>query len=155
MGTRSILILTILLLAGWGFAGVSVQDEMNKIQERSKIQQLQITPQGDSYLIEGRARTLADKDEAAKTAHKDLKANIINNIIVSKGDRTDEDLNLDVLERIASQTANRFLFNTISVDTHNGHVVLYGKLRDAYLSDVAENAAAEESSEIPEEGSLN
>src|SRR5437867_9395217 len=106
MRIRNILILTVLLSAGWAFAETPLlQSEQNKIQNKTDVRQIQITPQGDSYVLEGLANSVAQKNEAAEIAHDDLKANIVNNIVVSKGDRTDQEINLDVLERIQSKTA--------------------------------------------------
>ena len=53
----------------------------------------------------------------------------------------DREITLNVVSRIQGKSSGRYLFNTLSVETKDGNVILTGKVRDAYLAKQAEEAA--------------
>ncbi len=55
--------------------------------------------------------------------------------------RTDDEIATDIVARLRSNVSGNYVFNTVTVSSENGKVVLSGKVRDAYIFDRAQKAA--------------
>lgn len=139
------LYVVIALLAACSFAlAADLTEVQNKIRDEANIEQLQLRQEGGKVVLEGTASTLKDKHEAGKIAKEDLDTDVTNNIAVSDMQRTDEEITLDVIDRIRKKSANtRGVFDNLEVVSKNGVVTIQGKVRNAYLYDAAEEAAME------------
>jgi len=136
------LVLLLSAAAGMSFAGGDFQGVENNILGKANVANLQIrSVQGKIYL-EGEAVLLKDKLEAARIAARELQQQVVNNITLPSTGKRDEEISLDVAAKIRSRTTRNYAFNNLSVSSHNGNVILSGKVRDAYLYDLAEEAAA-------------
>src|SRR5262249_3915311 len=126
---------------GWLFAGTSREDVQNQIQEKARIQQLTVEQQNGNVVLQGQAALLKDKEEAAKIAGKAFKSPVVNQITLAPSNRTDADINVDVDAAIQRAAVRYNVFNSIYTRVVNGHVILTGDVRDAYLVDKAQKAA--------------
>ena len=131
------------LLCGATYAGAQDFSEVQKkIQNKVPVEQLQLRSEDDKIVIEGRVPLLRDKVEAEKIAQKEFKKReLSNNIIVESTERKDEDITLDVVRQIKKDAPQNFSFDTLNVETHGGNVTLTGRVRNAYLHTIAEDAA--------------
>lgn len=136
-------LLLALLISGTVLAASTFGNLENKILEKTRIEQLAITQDNGHVLLEGRATVLKDKIEAENIARRELKTDIVNHIQLSGNVKSDRELTLDVVSRIQGRSSRSYLFNTLSVETRDGIVILTGKVRDAYLAKQAEEAAME------------
>ncbi len=57
-------------------------------------------------------------------------------------EKSDDDITLDVIAQIKRDSPQNFLFDALAVETKGGNVVLTGRVRNAYLFDIAQEAAA-------------
>ena len=96
-------------------------------------------------ILEGVASNLKDKYEAEKIAKKEMKSDVVNNIAITGGNKTDEEIGVDVVAKIRQDSTSygNNVFDSLSVLVKDGVVTLTGKVRNAYLYDVAEDAAME------------
>lgn len=131
------------LLGSTVYAGAQDLSEVQKkIQDKVPVEQLEMRSEDNKIVIEGRVPLLKDKVEAAKIAQKAFKKQeVSNNIIVASTDKKDEDITLDVISQIKHDAPQNFSFDTLNVETHGGNVTLTGKVRNAYLYVIAEDAA--------------
>jgi osmotically-inducible protein OsmY len=139
------LYVVIALLAACSFAlAADLTEVQNKITEEANIDQLQLRQEGGKVVLQGTASTLKDKYEAEKIAKKGLKAEVSNNIQVAGMQRSDEEITVDVIDRIKRKSAaTSGVFDNLEVITKGGEVTIRGKVRNAYLFDNAEEAAME------------
>jgi Predicted periplasmic or secreted lipoprotein len=141
MSYKKITFLLIVILTSVSFAFAASPIEVkNKIADKAKIEGLQIREENGKVMLEGLASTLWDKTQAEKIASKELKTPVINLIAIQSTPKSDRDLVLDITARVRSESSN-YLFNLLSVEAHNGNVIFHGKVRDAYLRDVAIESA--------------
>lgn len=133
----------VLCMVGVGFVDDKIEEVKRKILEKTKIENLQVRVEGDTVVLEGRVPVLKEKMEVGKIAKKELKKDVKNEIIVADSQGSDEEITLDVVAKIKRSAPQSFVFDSISVKTVNGHVILMGKVRNANLYDVAEKAAME------------
>jgi osmotically-inducible protein OsmY len=140
---RVLSMLGLLLVAGFLQAATNFQSVENKITKETSIQQLELRSDQGKVVLEGQAASLKDKMEAEKIAEDELNIDVANNIVLSDVRKTDEEIALDVIARIKAKSTRTYLFNTLSAESQTGRVILRGKVRDAYLSDIAEKAAME------------
>lgn len=133
----------VICMVGVGIVDDKVEEVKRKILEKANIENLQIRVEGESVVLEGRAPLLKDKWEAGKIAKKELKKDVKNDIIVADQQRSDEEITLDVVAKIKRSAPQNYVFDSLSVKTVNGHVILMGKVRNANLYDIAAKAAAE------------
>lgn len=145
MNNKNIFLLLIVVLtsAVLVFASTSLNDLERKIADKTKIEKLQVREENGKVILEGLAPTLWDKTKAEKIASKELKSPYVNNIALRSTEKSDRDITLDVSARIQSKSANSYLFDLLAVETHNGEVILKGKLQNAYLRDLAIQGAME------------
>lgn len=142
MSCRKLFLLLVVVLTSATFvAAASISDVEHKIADKAKVERLQVQAENGKVILEGLAWTLWDKTQAGKIASKELKVPVVNNIGLKSTMKSDRELSLDVSSRIHTASTNDYLFNLLSVDTRNSEVILQGKLRDAYLKDVAVKAA--------------
>jgi osmotically-inducible protein OsmY len=132
-----------LLFAGSAFAASDLNKVIEKINDKTDIQELDVRMEDNKVVLEGRTRLLKQKMEAEKIARKELKKEISNNIIVSTVERSDEEITLDVVERIRRKATGSYVFDNLEVMSKGGHVTLMGQVRNAHLVDDAEEAASE------------
>lgn len=130
-----------LLLAGSLFAA-NLEDTQNEILQKTQINNLQVRSEGNTVYLAGQTGLLENKLEAERIARDNLKGAVVNEIEVMPNQKSDQDITLEVVANIKKDSPRSFLFNSISVKTNNGNVTLLGQVRDAYLVDVAKNAAA-------------
>jgi len=140
---KFVLFVAVLSLALPLMAQSNLDEVRNKIQKETQIDRLQVTPQGGSVVLQGEATTLKDAVEAQEIANHILKKKVVNQINVAETQKTDQQINLEVVDRIRSRAAAYPIFNDLSVKTEGGNVTLIGKVRDAYLADEAVKAAME------------
>ena len=139
-----LLIVLFFAVAGFSAADSSLQEVQHKINDKTKIEQLQVRQDQGKVVLEGLANTLSDKQKAEDIAKKEMKNSAVENqIALRSSEKSDSEITLDVLARIKAKSSHSYLFNTLGVKTEGGNVILQGKLRDAYLKDVAEKAAKE------------
>jgi osmotically-inducible protein OsmY len=74
-----------------------------------------------------------------------MKSDVVNNIAVIGGNKTDEDIGVDVVAKIRQDSTSygNNVFDALSVQVKDGVVTLTGKVRNAYMYDVAEESAME------------
>jgi osmotically-inducible protein OsmY len=135
----------IALLAACSFAlAADLTEVQNKIRDEANIEQLQLRQESGKVVLQGTASTLKDKYEAEKIAKKGLKTEVTNNIEVADMQRSDQEITINVIDRIRKKSAaSSGVFDNLEVVTKNGEVTIRGKVRNAYLYDNAEEAAME------------
>lgn len=113
-----------------------------KVQDKVPVEQFQLRSEQDKVVLEGRVGLLKDKVEAGKIVQKEFKKKgLTNNIVVASTGKTDDDISVDVVAQIKRDAPQNFQFDALSVATQGGIVTLSGKVRNAYLVEVAEEAA--------------
>jgi osmotically-inducible protein OsmY len=139
------LFVVVTLLAACSFAlAADLTEVQEKIRDKANIEQLQMREDGDKIILEGAAATLKDKYEAEKIVKKELKKDVENKIEVSGAiQRTDEEITIDVVDRIRKEATTSGIFDNLEVITKGGMVTIRGKVRNAHLYDVAQEAAME------------
>jgi hyperosmotically inducible periplasmic protein len=143
---KLMLTVSALLAVGTLVFGADLNEVQNKIQKEANINQLQVRSQEGKVVLEGVASTLKDKFEAEKVAKKELKQDVENHIAVSGGqNRSDEEIGVDVAAKIRQDSTSygNNVFDSLNVQVKDGVVTLTGKVRNAYLFDVAEENAME------------
>jgi osmotically-inducible protein OsmY len=143
---KLMLAVSALLAVGTLVFGADLNEVQNKIQKEAKINQLQVRSEEGKVVLEGVASTLKDKFEAEKVAKKELKQDVENHIAVSGGqNRSDEEIGVDVVAKIRQDSTSYGdnVFDNLNVHVKDGVVTLTGKVRNAYLFDVAEENAME------------
>jgi osmotically-inducible protein OsmY len=142
---KIMLTVSVLLAAGALVLGADLNDVQNKIQKEANIHQLQLRTEDGKVILEGVASSLKDKYEAEKIAKKEMKSDVVNNIAITGGNKTDEDIGVDVVAKIRQDSTSygNNVFDSLNVLVKDGVVTLTGKVRNAYLYDVAEEAAME------------
>jgi hyperosmotically inducible protein len=142
---KLMLTVSALLAAGTLVFGADLNEVQNKIQKEANINQLQVRSEEGKVILEGVASTLKDKYEAEKVAKKELKQDVENHIAVSSQNRADEEIGVDVAAKIRQDSTSygSNVFDSLNVQVKEGVVTLTGKVRNAYLFDVAEEAAME------------
>ena len=141
---KAFLVGMMLLSCGFVFADArDFSEVMKKVQDKVTVEQLQLRSEDNKIVLEGRVGLLKDKVAAEKIVQKEFKKQeLTNNIIVSTiSEKTDEDITLDVITQIQRDAPQRLDFDALGVTTHGGNVTLTGKVRNANLYDVAEEAA--------------
>jgi osmotically-inducible protein OsmY len=125
--------------------GADLNEVQNKIHKETNINQLQVRTEDGKVILEGVASSLKDKYEAEKIAKKEMKSDVVNNIAITGGNKTDEDIGVDVVAKIRQESTSygNNVFDSLNVLVKDGGVTLTGKVRNAYLYDVAEEAAME------------
>lgn len=141
---KILLTVSALLAAGTLVLGADLNEVQNKIKNETNIDELQLRSEDSRIVLEGKAARLKDKYEAGKIAKKQLKTDVVNNIVVLGPNRSDEEITVDVIAKIRSRatTGNR-VFDSLEVGTRDGVVTIKGKVREAILQDVAEEATME------------
>ena len=134
--------LPMLLSCAIAFAQLSFDEVQRKIQDKVNVDQLQLHAEGDTVVLEGRTKLLKDKIEAEEIARKETKKEVVNNMIVSSPEKRDDEITVDVIAQIKRDSPQNFVFDSLSAETKNGNVILTGQVRNAYLFDIAEKAAA-------------
>lgn len=132
-----------LLIAGSVWAASDFNDVMSKINDKTAVEQLQLRSEESKVVLEGRANLLKDKVEAEAIAKKELKKDVVNNIVVSSSTRSDEEITVDVVDKIRKKATGSYVFDKLEVVSKNGNVILTGQVRNAYLVDDAAEAAME------------
>jgi osmotically-inducible protein OsmY len=142
---KIMLTVSVLLAAGALVLGADLNEVQNKIQKDANINQLQVRSEDGKVILEGVASSLKDKYEAEKIAKKEMKSDVVNNIAITGGNKTDEDIGVDVVAKIRQESTSygNNVFDSLNVLVKDGGVTLTGKVRNAYLYDVAEEAAME------------
>jgi hyperosmotically inducible periplasmic protein len=137
----------LMLLAASVFAATPNPGEVqNKIIKKTQIENLQIHITNGGVMLDGTAQLLKDKMKAAEIARKEYAGqNVIDNIKVQPIQKTDAEINFDVINLIRERSTDRFLFSSLSVDTHQGNVFLSGQLLDP----VTAKRVVEITSEVP------
>jgi len=134
--------LSLILFAGTAFAqDTGLAAVKNRIADEVMIQDLDVREETGKVILEGRVQSLREKAKAEEIAEKQLDREVVNNIVLATSQKTDEEITTDVLSAIRSSTGRSFLFNSISVETRGGNVILTGKVRDPILVDIAEKGA--------------
>lgn len=133
-----------LLLCSGAFASAQgFEDVQKKIQDKVTVEQLQLRSEEDKIVLEGRVGLLKDKVRAGEIAQKQFKKKeVLNSIVVASSEKTDEDITVDVIAQIKHDAPQNLVFDSLSVNTRGGNVTLLGKVRNAYLYVIAEEAAA-------------
>jgi hyperosmotically inducible periplasmic protein len=135
-----------LLAVGTLVFGADLNQVQNKIQKEANINQLQLRSEDGKVIMEGVATRLKDKYEAERVAKKELKTDVVNNIAVTGAvNRSDEEIGVDVVAKIRQDSTSygNNVFDSLNVAVKEGTVTLSGKVRNAYLFDVAEENAME------------
>jgi hyperosmotically inducible protein len=142
---KIMLTVSALLAAGALVFGADLNEVQNKIQKEANINQLQVRSEDGKIILEGVASRLKDKYEAEKVAKKELKSDVVNHIAVAGGNRSDEEIAVDVVAKIRQDSTSygNNVFDSLNVQVKDGVVTLTGKVRNAYLYDVAEESAME------------
>jgi osmotically-inducible protein OsmY len=142
---KIMLTVSALLAAGSLVLGADLNEVQNKIHKETNINQLQVRTEDGKVILEGVASSLKDKYEAEKIAKKEMKSDVVNNIAITGGNKTDEDIGVDVVAKIRQESTSygNNVFDSLNVLVKDGGVTLTGKVRNAYLYDVAEEAAME------------
>jgi len=142
---KIILAVSALLVVGTLVFGADLNEVQNKIQKEANINQLQVRSQDGKVVLEGVASTLKDKFEAEKVAKKELKQEVENRIAINGQNRSDEEIGVDVVAKIRQDSTSYGdnVFDSLNVQVKEGVVTLTGKVRNAYLFDVAEENAME------------
>ena len=142
---KIMLTVSALLAAGSLVLGADLNEVQNKIHKETNINQLQVRTEDGKVILEGVASSLKDKYEAEKIAKKEMKSDVVNNIAITGGNKTDEDIGVDVVAKIRQESTSygNNVFDSLNVLVKDGGVTLTGKVRNAYLFDVAEEAAME------------
>lgn len=143
---KMMLTVAALLAAGTLVLGADLNEVQNKIQKEANINQLQLRSEDGKIVMEGVATRLKDKYEAEKVAKKELKTDVVNNIAVTGAvNRSDEEIGVDVVAKIRQDSTSygNNVFDSMKVEVKEGTVTLTGKVRNAYLFDVAEEGAME------------
>ncbi|MCI0444526.1 BON domain-containing protein [bacterium] len=142
---KIMLTVSALLAAGSLVLGADLNEVQNKIQKDTNINQLQVRTEDGKVILEGVASSLKDKYKAEKIAKKEMKSDVVNNIAITGGNKTDEDIGVDVVAKIRQESTSygNNVFDSLNVLVKDGGVTLTGKVRNAYLYDVAEEAAME------------
>lgn len=142
---KIMLTVSALLAAGALVLGADLNEVQNKIQKEANINQLQVRTEDGKVILEGVASNLKDKYEAEKIAKKEMKSDVVNNIGITGGNKTDEAIGVDVVAKIRQDSTSygNNVFDSLNVLVKDGVVTLTGKVRNAYLYDVAEDAAME------------
>lgn len=142
---KIMLTVSALLAVGALVFGADLNEVQNKIQKEANINQLQVRSAEGKVTLEGVASSLKDKYEAEKIAKKELKSDVVNNIAITGQNRSDEEIGVDVVAKIRQDSTSygNNVFDSLSVQVKDGVVTLTGKVRNAYLFDVAEEAAME------------
>jgi osmotically-inducible protein OsmY len=142
---KIMLTVSALLAAGTLVLGADLNEVQNKIQKEADINQLQVRAEDGKVILEGVASNLKDKYKAEKIAKKEMKSDVVNNIAITGGNKTDEDIGVDVVSKIRQDSTSygNNVFDSLNVLVKDGVVTLTGKVRNAYLYDVAEDAAME------------
>ena len=138
---RKLLFMAPVLLCALISFGASTKGVENKIKNKAGIENAQIHNENGKIILDGVASTLWNKTEAEKIASKEFKSLVVNHIVLKSAPKSDRQLALDVRAKIPLKSADNYVFNMLSVESHNGEVILQGKLRDAYLKDDAVTAA--------------
>lgn len=139
----SLFVVAVCMLVSSVFAADKLEKVKAKILGEAKIDQLQLRSENGAVVLEGMAPLLKDKMEAGKIAKKELKTEIVNHIAVASSQKADDEITLDVIAKIKRAAPQALVFDSISVQTKDGHVTLTGKVRNANLYDIAEKAAME------------
>ncbi len=142
---KIMLTVSALLAAGALVLGADLNEVQNKIQKEANINQLQVRTEDGKVILEGVASNLKDKYDAEKIAKKAMKSDVVNNIAITSGNKTDEDIGVDVVAKIRQDSTSygNNVFDSLNVLVKDQVVTLTGKVRNAYLYDVAEDAAME------------
>jgi osmotically-inducible protein OsmY len=130
------------LLMAVTLSAATLDQVQAKILKKASVEQLQLRQNGDVVILEGHAASLKDKMEAEKIASKELEMGVVNKISVPVV-ASDDEINVDVASRIRHKAPSSYGFDTVSVNTKEGHVVLTGSVRNAALYDYAQKAAEE------------
>lgn len=132
----------VLLLGGNLLLAQDFSAVEKKVQEKVPVEQLQIRSENNKIVLDGRVGLLKDKFEAERIVQKELdKKDVTNNIEVTSGEKSDEDITVDVVAQIKRDAPYNFAFDALNVETHGGLVTLTGKIRNAYLYEIAQEAA--------------
>lgn len=123
--------------------GADLNEVQNEIREEANIERLQLRLDGGKATLLGTAATLKDKFEAEKIAKKGLKQEVDNKIQVADLQRSDEEIMIDVVNKIRKDATTSGVFDNLEVGSKGGVVTIKGKVRNAHLFDVAEEAAME------------
>jgi hyperosmotically inducible periplasmic protein len=139
---KIMLTVSVLLAAGALVLGADLNEVQNKIEKEANINQLQVRSEDGKVILEGVASRLKDKYEAEKVAKKELKSDVVNNIAVTTANKSDQEISVDVAAKIRNKAASygNGVFDSLNVSTKDGAVTLSGKVRNAVLFDVAEEA---------------
>ncbi|MCI0616940.1 BON domain-containing protein [bacterium] len=142
---KIMLTVSALLAAGALVLGADLNEVQNKIQKDTNINQLQVRTEDGKVILEGVASSLKDKYKAEKIAKKEMKSDVVNNIAITGGNKSDEEIGVDVVAKIRQESTSygNNVFDSLNVLVKDGGVTLTGKVRNAYLYDVAEEAAME------------
>ncbi len=142
---KIMLTVSALLAAGTLVFGADLNAVQDKIQKEANINQLQVRTEDGKVILEGVASNLKDKYDAGKIAKKAMKSDVVNNIAITSGNKTDEDIGVDVVAKIRQDSTSygNNVFDSLNVLVKDQVVTLTGKVRNAYLYDVAEDAAME------------
>ena len=141
-GVKSLLLISVMLIAG--MLSASTFDDVEKqILKKANIEELELLQTADIVVLEGRAASLKDKLEAEKIAADEIKTAIVSRIELPVTQRSDEEINVDIASRLRHKASRSGAFNSISVKTSAGDVLLSGSVRDAILFRQAQEAAEE------------
>lgn len=145
--TKILLQIFLMLLAGTLFAATQNPESLrNKIMDKTQIQNLQIQPTNNGIILEGTAPLLKYKMKAEEIVRKEYKdQSVINNIQIQPIQKSDEEINVDVINYIREKSTDQFLFSSLAVETHHGSVILSGQLLDP----VTAKRVVEITSEVP------
>lgn len=135
----------VLLLGGNLLLAQDFSAVQRKVQDKVPVEQFQMRSENNKIVLEGRVGLLKDKVQAEKIVQKEFKKqDVTNNIVVaSSNEKTDGDITVDVVAKIKHDAPYNFAFDALNVETHGGNVTLTGKVRNAYLYDIAQEAAME------------
>lgn len=141
----TILLIGLLVVLTGSLSAAKATDELtDQILEKARIHKFQILTEDGTTSLEGQAVVLKDKLEAQRIAERYLKVEVVNNIVLMPAPhKTDGQITIDVVAQLRNNLTRSRLFNTLSVETKEGRVLLTGRVRDAYLSELAEEAATE------------
>jgi osmotically-inducible protein OsmY len=133
---------SVLAFTGLVFAGTT-GDLQSEILKKTNITNLEVRQDNNSIVLDGQAANLKDKLKAEKIAKDETESAVVNQIALAPTTKSDREIELEVVARLQNRDTRYTSFNAIYVRSFDGNVVLTGKIRDAYLSDYAYQAATE------------
>lgn len=143
IGCKRFVSLVVMIFCSSLLFGADFEQTRKKVLDRANVRDLQLAVQEDVVILRGRAPTLKDKEEAEEVIRNEMSLPVINKIALQKTTRTDEAILMEVGARFRKKASQNYVFNTVTVQSTDGHVILSGQVRDAYFADRAEEAATE------------